>query len=350
MQVRCDGVHPNCTRCLTTGVLCAYPSSRRSRNTQPTNVDPFIENLSNLEAKIRRIESDLEAQRALIHSVFIPNQQQVSARNNKGTPSPVITAAELTDQMRKTEQEVQESRSILAQLRLRGEQRIARSKRSMPKQQQQQRGGSSSDDIKLGKHHRALSSDSSGNKKTKMVETKNSSSSSSSACMYDQSFYFDQHHHHLITPPPLTSDAAYLFPVHHQQQQHEQAQQQQQMMLRSPFSASNDCAEDHVSLLHQQQQQGLAATTGDWPLFHQLTHAPNHPSPYETQPTTIINDSGFFEEQDMSMVAAAAAAAQQHGIAPPLLSVTRSSSPATLQHASTNYFMMDELLPVSEPL
>ncbi|CEP12519.1 hypothetical protein [Parasitella parasitica] len=113
-KVRCDGVHPNCTRCLSTGVLCAYPSSRRSRTTQPTNVDPFIDNLSHLEARIRRIESDLANQRSMVHSIVnspIPND-------------------ELESKMIKTEMEVQDSRSILAQLRLRGEQRISRNKRA----------------------------------------------------------------------------------------------------------------------------------------------------------------------------------------------------------------------------
>lgn len=114
-KVRCDGAHPNCTRCLSTGVLCAYPSSRRSRTTQPTNVDPFIDNLSHLEARIRRIESDLANQRSMVHSIV---------------SSPAANNSELESKMIKTELEVQDSRSILAQLRLRGEQRISRSKRA----------------------------------------------------------------------------------------------------------------------------------------------------------------------------------------------------------------------------
>ncbi|KAL9546160.1 hypothetical protein MBANPS3_006806 [Mucor bainieri] len=114
-KVRCDGAHPNCTRCLSTGVLCAYPSSRRSRTTQPTNVDPFIDNLSHLEARIRRIESDLASQRSMVHSIV---------------NSPIANNSELESKMIKTELEVQDSRSILAQLRLRGEQRISRSKRA----------------------------------------------------------------------------------------------------------------------------------------------------------------------------------------------------------------------------
>lgn len=117
-KVRCDGIHPNCTRCLSTGVLCAYPSSRRSRTTQPTNVDPFIDNLSHLEARIRRIESDLANQRSMVHSIV---NSPISDDNNNN---------ELESKMIKTELEVQDSRSILAQLRLRGEQRISRSKRA----------------------------------------------------------------------------------------------------------------------------------------------------------------------------------------------------------------------------
>lgn len=114
-KVRCDGNRPNCTRCLSTGVLCAYPSSRRSRTTQPTNVDPFIDNLSHLEARIRRIESDLANQRSMVHSIV---------------NSPIPINGELESKMMKTELEVQDSRSILAQLRLRGEQRISKSKRA----------------------------------------------------------------------------------------------------------------------------------------------------------------------------------------------------------------------------
>ncbi|KAI7905344.1 uncharacterized protein BX663DRAFT_585843 [Cokeromyces recurvatus] len=113
-KVRCDGIHPNCTRCLTTGVICAYPTSRRSRNTQPTNVDPFIDNLSQLEARIRKIETDLESQRALVRTV-------VCANNNNDV---------LTHCMLKTEKDLQESRSIVAQLRLVGEQRVARGRRA----------------------------------------------------------------------------------------------------------------------------------------------------------------------------------------------------------------------------
>ncbi|CAO3584184.1 unnamed protein product [Absidia cylindrospora] len=66
-KVRCDGEHPNCTRCTQGGILCAYPSNRRSRNTQSTSVDPFIDNLSQLEIKIQQIEADLDSQRSFFY-------------------------------------------------------------------------------------------------------------------------------------------------------------------------------------------------------------------------------------------------------------------------------------------
>ncbi|KAI8364851.1 hypothetical protein EDC96DRAFT_593704 [Choanephora cucurbitarum] len=109
-KVRCDGVHPNCTRCLSTGVLCAYPSSRRSRNTQPTNIDPFIDNLSQLETRIRQIETDLESL--------------------KGSMAHQSINDTFACQILKTETDLQESRSIVAQLRLKGEQRAAKVKRT----------------------------------------------------------------------------------------------------------------------------------------------------------------------------------------------------------------------------
>ncbi|KAI9340381.1 hypothetical protein BD770DRAFT_422299 [Pilaira anomala] len=131
-KVRCDGIHPNCTRCLSTGVLCAYPSSRRSRNTQPTNVDPFIDNLSQLEARIRRIETDLESQRVLVRTVCATDNSlrdtSAASANSSGTRS--NTNNTLTSRMLKTEKDLQESRSIVAQLRLRGEQRAARGRRA----------------------------------------------------------------------------------------------------------------------------------------------------------------------------------------------------------------------------
>ncbi|KAI8065294.1 hypothetical protein BC940DRAFT_348275 [Gongronella butleri] len=62
-KVRCDGEQPNCSRCAQSGILCAYPANRRSRNAQTTSVDPFVNNLSRLGMKIKQIESDLDTQR-----------------------------------------------------------------------------------------------------------------------------------------------------------------------------------------------------------------------------------------------------------------------------------------------
>ncbi|KAI9280643.1 hypothetical protein BY458DRAFT_487211 [Sporodiniella umbellata] len=84
VKVRCDGIHPNCTRCLSSGILCAYPSSRRSRNTQPVHADPFIHHLSQLEGKIQRMEDELDSQRTLVQSIvtqdtasfFLPSPEE----------------------------------------------------------------------------------------------------------------------------------------------------------------------------------------------------------------------------------------------------------------------------------
>ncbi|KAI8374212.1 uncharacterized protein BYT42DRAFT_466820, partial [Radiomyces spectabilis] len=51
-KVRCNGTRPMCARCDATNAECTYPTSRRTRSNQPTFVDPFIENISRLEARI----------------------------------------------------------------------------------------------------------------------------------------------------------------------------------------------------------------------------------------------------------------------------------------------------------
>lgn len=113
-QVRCDGARPNCSRCHATNKLCAYPPCRRSRNTQPTIADPFIDDLSQLEARIRSIETEQKALRLQLNS-FVSNQQ-------------------VDDKMAKLDHETQDSRSILAQMRLLREQRISKSKREIKRQ------------------------------------------------------------------------------------------------------------------------------------------------------------------------------------------------------------------------
>ncbi|KAH8554638.1 hypothetical protein BGW37DRAFT_546728 [Umbelopsis sp. PMI_123] len=178
MKVRCDGGHPNCTRCFSTGVLCAYPSSRRSRNTQPANVDPFIDNLSQLEGRIRQIETAMDCQRDII--------QQIASGVDKKEKMD-INLSKLVSQMRKTEDEVQDSRSILAQLRLKGEQRIAKSKRSQsPIKCDNSTSNSNMEDSEEKESQNIFDTDDSGNNSTSdmpsMSSSPRASISSSSSC------------------------------------------------------------------------------------------------------------------------------------------------------------------------
>lgn len=76
-----------------------------------------------MEARIRRIETNLESQRALVRTVC--------ATPSDSSPSLIESNNHaLTSRMAKTEKDLQESRSIVAQLRLRGEQRAARGRRA----------------------------------------------------------------------------------------------------------------------------------------------------------------------------------------------------------------------------
>ncbi|KAG2219624.1 hypothetical protein INT45_011349 [Circinella minor] len=93
--------------------MCAYPTRRRSRNTQPADVDPFIDDLSHLEQRIRGIESEQEA---LWH---ILQQYQQQAGNDD---------TELVGRLTIIDQHVQTSRASLARQRLLREQHIARNK------------------------------------------------------------------------------------------------------------------------------------------------------------------------------------------------------------------------------
>lgn len=85
--------------------------------------------MSHLEARIRQIESDLASQRTMVHSI-LSSPGNMSDSMNVDNETIASTANELNSKMMKTEMEVQDSRSILAQLRLRGEQRILRGKRA----------------------------------------------------------------------------------------------------------------------------------------------------------------------------------------------------------------------------
>jgi hypothetical protein len=141
-------------------------------------VDPFIDNLSQLEARIRRIEIDLEKQRSMVHSIF----------SNPVSDNPTSKASDLANTMKKTEDEVQESKSIIAQLRLRGEQRISRTKRAAAAQSSSEQKASqeNKDATKAKKDNSA-----SGVKKQQEANmVKSESTPTSTPDRYNPSFYY----------------------------------------------------------------------------------------------------------------------------------------------------------------
>ncbi|ORX47418.1 hypothetical protein DM01DRAFT_1396254, partial [Hesseltinella vesiculosa] len=141
-KVRCDTGQPSCLRCQSTNAHCSYPSSRRSRNTQPHHVDPYIENLSVLEHQIRQIETDMNDYKSRLFSTLSTLPSKPSRETN-ASDSPLQKEQDrLRSSLHQSEQDVQESRTILAQLRLRGEQQIARSKRNQAKEAKKQRQAS----------------------------------------------------------------------------------------------------------------------------------------------------------------------------------------------------------------
>ncbi|CAO3632348.1 unnamed protein product [Cunninghamella echinulata] len=148
-KVRCDGGQPFCTRCQSTGSVCSYPSSRRSRNTQSNLVDPYIDHLSQLEHYIRQIEAEMNDYRTMLTMTLSKDE------SSNATTDTLFSQSQqdyLKKQLYKTEQEVQESRTILAQLRLRGEQRIARMKRNQVKESKQQKSSSTTNNNKTMKN------------------------------------------------------------------------------------------------------------------------------------------------------------------------------------------------------
>ncbi|KAI9300303.1 hypothetical protein BJ944DRAFT_244326 [Cunninghamella echinulata] len=153
-KVRCDGGQPFCTRCQSTGSVCSYPSSRRSRNTQSNLVDPYIDHLSQLEHYIRQIEAEMNDYRTMLTMTLSKNESSTTTTTSSATDIQFSQSQQdyLKKQLYKTEQEVQESRTILAQLRLRGEQRIARMKRNQVKESKQQKGSSTTSSNKTMKN------------------------------------------------------------------------------------------------------------------------------------------------------------------------------------------------------
>lgn len=316
-------MHPNCTRCLSTGVLCAYPSSRRSRNTQPTNVDPFIDNLSQLEARIRRIETDLESQRALVRSVCSNDLGTANSSMMDGSPttsSRTNTNNALTSRMLKTEKDLQESRSIVAQLRLRGEQRAARGRRAAaaaaasvasstpgPDKNTSLSGKSSKDagSTTANKHQQ--------NQQRNNKLRVNSSIKKESAMMkspYGTPIVNDFNNNGVITSPSppfyftqsdstspvdfINPSSNYYFPYSPNPQY--------------TTSAMNSIsAEDMTPICGDSNNTSasFAMMVGDWQLLNDLSH------------DSSIHNNGFVDPMII-----AAAEAHQHGINPPLLSVS----------------------------
>lgn len=314
-KVRCDGVHPNCTRCLSTGVLCAYPSSRRSRNTQPTNVDPFIDNLSQLETRIRRIETDLESQRALVRTVC----NDTTLDNNRSTNTNNNTA--LTSRMLKTEKDLQESRSIVAQLRLRGEQRAARGRRAAAAAAAASSSSGSAAAVsvpsstpgpdkntllsgKTNSHSKEAGSNTAHSTRNKQQRTTKSRSkkesintslnefngNGQSIASPSPPFYFSQSD----TSSPvdfMNASPSYYFPY-------------------SPHGYNTEmpiCNTSNASAVTSSSTSSsgpFSMMVNDWPLLNDLPH-------------TSTANNGFVDPMII-----AAAEAHQHGIAPPLLSVS----------------------------
>ncbi|KAG2234930.1 hypothetical protein INT48_000357 [Thamnidium elegans] len=313
--VRCDGVHPNCTRCLSTGVLCAYPSSRRSRNTQPTNVDPFIDNLSQLEARIRRIETDLESQRALVRTVCATdnnNTLQNNASVNTTVASRSTTNNALTTRILKTEKDLQESRSIVAQLRLRGEQRAARGRRaaaaaaasistSSPGPDKNTVLSGKPNSKEAGTHpdkkrnKLRVNSNSNSAKKDNMTKSPYNNNTTTTSSMNDfgnaasPPFYFTQSNSSspadFINPTP-----SYYFPY---SPNHQYSTGTDMTPICGSSSSSSSSSAPFTIMV------------GDWPLLNDLPH------------NTTVHNNGFVDPMII-----AAAEAHQHGIAPPLLSVS----------------------------
>ncbi|KAI8075317.1 hypothetical protein BC940DRAFT_351869 [Gongronella butleri] len=140
----------------------------RCHHKKPHHVDPYIESLSLLEHQIQQIESDMNDYRGRLLTTLASvsskstNGLASSANSTSSSTSATVVGGSLStttkdassalqkeeDRLRshlqQTEQDVQESRTILAQLRLRGEQRIARSKRNQAKETKHQRGGGGS--------------------------------------------------------------------------------------------------------------------------------------------------------------------------------------------------------------
>jgi hypothetical protein len=267
-------------------------------------VDPFIDNLSQLEARIRRIETDLESQRALVRSVCAAD----------GTAD-IKSTSNLTSRMIKTEKDLQESRSIVAQLRLRGEQRAARGRRAAAAAAAASVASSTPgpDKNTTGKHPNKQDAGQStakranhaksritSNKKEKLSNTMESSpihNSTSMNAMTDYTtgpFYFNgANTSDFINPSP-----SYYFPSY-------------SSSSTSAYTTDMMCPTASSS----SAPSFPTSSFPDWPLLSDL---PNTPAPNHSSAATAAETVNGFV--DPMIIAAASEANQQY--APPLLSVS----------------------------
>lgn len=306
--MRCDGAHPNCTRCLSTGVLCAYPTSRRARNNHPPNVDPFIDNLSHLEARIRRIETDLESQRNMMQSICKRNSTATSKKSS------AATASDLASQMRKTEQEVLESRAILAQLRLRGEQRIARGKRA--------------------------ASAANNATATSTSENSNNNNSSNSSSLFNHQF------HSAKRPCSRRTSEPNVRTFEEQQQQHQQHTTPIPTSANgsSPFYYPGPAATDAATAAAAAAAASFMYRpfdAADWSIFNSLPHTPvpDASAAATDANCTLMEYDSMLAPHPMDPVAKQSIMQQQQqgtSIVPPLLTVTAGDVPTPILRPSSS--------------
>lgn len=267
-------------------------------------MDPFIDNLSQLEARIRRIETDLESQRALVRTVCASDSsslQHGTSVNSSAARS--STNNSLTTRMLKTEKDLQESRSIVAQLRLRGEQRAARGRRAAAAAAASVSTCSPGPDKNTalsGKGNPKEAGTQPDKKRNKLrvnntakKDTMTESPYNTTASVNDFSnvssppFYFTQSNSSspadFINPTP-----SYYFPYSPNHQYTTGADM-------TPICGSSGSS----------SSARFAMMVGDWPLLNDLPH------------NTTVHNNGFVDPMII-----AAAEAHQHGIAPPLLSVS----------------------------
>ncbi|KAI7854509.1 hypothetical protein BDC45DRAFT_605777 [Circinella umbellata] len=271
-KVRCDGRRPNCDRCAVNDKMCAYPTRRRSRNTQPADVDPFIDDLSHLEQRIRGIESEQEA---LWH---ILQQYQQQAGNDD---------TELVSRLTTIDQHVQTSRASLARQRLLREQHIARNK--------QHRGS-------ISPLNGGTDKTNPKNRTTKTTKT-TSSTKRNKRRHKQQKQQQDQHEQHeqrqqmasttttcvstiQVQPPPFSpwvvNDSPYWFP--------DMNNEECEYFSAAAAAAATTVQQHHLYLqTHLSTNNELLSPTAE--LYFDTESTPPHPLLYQSSSTSTVHSS-----------------------------------------------------------